>query len=75
MPLPIPYKVMQPIIILAALDRVVRGVQLGGVWVSKTASVTVVLFWDFWLFTVLFHQTLQNSSDEQITHNPSRGHT
>lgn len=30
--LPIPYKVMQPITIRAALDRVGRGVQLGGVW-------------------------------------------
>lgn len=45
--LPIPYKVMQPITIRAALDRVGRGVQLGGVWVSDTALLLVVLFLEF----------------------------
>lgn len=48
MPLPIHYKVMQPITIRAALDRVGHGVRLAGVWVSDIASVPVVLFLEIW---------------------------
>lgn len=45
MPLRIPYKATQPITTLAAPDRVVHGVQLGGVWVSDIASLTALFHW------------------------------
>lgn len=43
MPLLIRYKVMQPITTQEALDRVERGVQPEGVWVSDFVSMPVVL--------------------------------